>query len=441
MFLYKHPAVGCSIAACTLWVTLLLCCMPGKAFTQFANDTIILKPKAAEQIFLQQNIPLLAGRLNIDQADAKILQAKSWPNPSLEINDIQLYNKPETDASPGLMGTDFWRNRTFGAQLEQLVQLAGKRKKNIVFETRNKELAQVAFTDLLLSLKAEFRQAIAELAYLQHVSGDLKFQYQLIKELALAHEKQHAAGNISQSQLYRIKALQINIQAEMNEIAEQVTNKQQSLKSLMALSPAQYLIIDDSENAQPVLSADKYNIQQLLELSAQHNTAIKIANQEKRVSEATLAIEKANAVPDLNLSLNYDRNGNNQLDFVGAGVAIDLPFFNRNRGNIKAAQYEVQKMELLEKNKTTTISNSIVKVWQDLHQSMTLFESFDKDYLTSINNMTTAISDNFSKRNISLLEFLDFFESFKESKERYYQSIKNIALKKEDLQYLIGQDL
>ena len=154
-----------------------------------------------------------------------------------------------------------------------------------------------------------------------------------------------------------------------------------------------------------------------------------------------MAIERANRVPDVTLNLNYDRNGNNQLNFLGAGFAVDLPFFNRNKGNIRAAQLEVQKSGLMEKNKVAEISNSVVKTWQDLNKSITLYESIDKDYIDKLGIMTKGIIRNFTQRNMSLLEFLDFFESFRDSKGKYYEAIKNISLKKEDLNYLTGADL
>lgn len=443
MFTRKHSPKECGLAVFAFLAVLLQCCVPAALYSQqqINRDTLVLTPQEAEHRFLEKNLPLLAERLNVDKAEAKVLQAKAWPNPTFHLDDIQLYNKSSTDPSPGLAGTEFWKNRTFTAQLEQLVQLAGKRKKNIAFESRNKELAQSSFTDFLMSLKAEFRQNLSELIYLQNVSGDLHYQQKIIHDLVKAQTAQFNAGNISQSQLYRLKALQITIQAEINTLDENISLKQQNLKNYMALDPGMFLVIKEEPLNTTLGRIKTYGLEQLLSQSLQHNTAIKAAENETRVSMASLAMEKANAVPDLNLNLSYDRNGNNQLDFVGAGVAVDLPFFNRNKGNIKAAGYEVQRNDLLHKNKIAIVSNAVVKTWTDLNKDILLYESVDQDYLDKLNGMISSVSNNFMQRNISLLEFLDFFESFKESKEKYYEAVKNISIKKEDLNYLTGQDL
>jgi len=443
MFISKHSDKGCSLALmCTIMVVLMQCCIYSAACSQQVTlDTLTFTSQQAEQRFLEKNLPLLAERLNIDKAEAKILQAKAWPNPSFEINDIQLYNTPATDASPGLMGTNFWQNKTFGAQLEQMVQLAGKRKKNIAFETKNRELAERSFTDFLMSLKVEFRQNLSELAYLQNVSGDMLYQQEIVNNLLKAQTAQYEAGNISQSQLFRLQALGIKLQADINEMAEQISLRQQNLKTYMLIDAEQYIVIKNEFSSDALRKFKLYTLQQLLLQSQQHNTAIKSAEGETNVSIANLAIEKANAVPDLNLSLSYDRNGNNQLDFVGAGVAIDLPVFNRNKGNVKAAQYEVSRNQLLQQNKTESVRNAVVKTWTDLNRDIKLYESINQDYLNKLNGMIAAVSNNFTQRNISLLEFLDFFESFRDSKEKYYEAVKNISIKKEDLNYLTGQDL
>lgn len=442
MLIQPHSPKGCSLAVRMTAMLLLLLTVPViLSAQQYPADTLRLRMPEAEKLFLEQNLPILAERLNIDQADARILQAKAWPNPTFHLDGVQLYNNAGTDASPGLLGTGFWKNRTFEAQLEQMVRLAGKRKKGIAFETRNKELAASSFNDFLLNLKAAFRQDLAELQYLQSLAGDLLYQQQIVHDLTRAQSAQYKEGNISQSQLYRIKALQIALQSELNELQEKITDKQQSLKTAMALDPRTYILIRNDQGEVPLQQLKQYTLEQLLALSLHNNTAIRSAENEKRVSEAGLAVAKAEAVPDLTFNINYDRNGNNQLDFVGAGVAIDLPVFNRNKGNIRVARYEVQQNELRQKDKVNAISNAVVKTWADLNKAITLYESIDQDYLQTLNEMILALSNNFRQKNISLLEFLDLFDSFKASKAHYYEAIKNISLKKEDLNYLTGRDL
>jgi outer membrane protein, heavy metal efflux system len=430
----KNRAVG----HWSLAVTCLLFCSV-KATGQLKTDTLTYTIKQAEQVFLQHNLPLLAEKLNIDQADAKILQAKVWPNPTFSLGEVQLYKNATTDDIPPLFG-NFWRDRNFTLQLEQLIYTAGKRKKNIDLEIKNKELAQHTFKDLLQALKAEFRQTATEVIYIQGVQKNWEFQLLEVNKLLKAQQSQLKEGHIAEVELYRLKALQISLQGEINSLNEQLTEAQKTLKTLMFINPESAIVIIDNTDDVSIERWKSYRLRELISLS-ENNALLQSARTQIKVNQAQLAIEKANRIPDITLNANYDRNGSVMLNFVGLGFSMDLPFFNRNKGNIRVAQYELEKSMLMEKHKVSELNNAIVKTWTDLNRAIALYESIDKDYLDKLNTLTKSIAKNFSQHNISLIEFLDFFESFRESKEKYYEAIKNINVKKEDLNYLVGSEL
>ena len=59
------------------------------------------------------------------------------------------------------------------------------------------------------------------------------------------------------------------------------------------------------------------------------------------VPNLRLRREEAQAIPNLTLSGGYQRNFNDREDQATYGVSIPLPVFNRNQGNIHAAQAEL----------------------------------------------------------------------------------------------------
>lgn len=408
-------------------------------FAQESRDTLRYTISGAEKVFLENNLPLLAEELNISQADARITQAKVWPNPTFTLDEIQLYKNSTTDVIPPLFG-NFWRDRTFSAHLEQLVFTAGKRKKGIALEMRNKEMAQSVFADLLQSLKAEFRQTAAELRYLQQVQNGWVLQLAEVDKLLKAQQSQLAEGNISQAEMYRFKALRISLQGEINALGERMTEAQSALKTLMYIDPRTYVIIEEEPGGGDIARLKRHTLDELIALT-DNNASLQAARTQVKISEAQLAIERANRVPDITFNANYDRNGSVMLNFVGVGFAMDIPMFNRNRGATRAALIEVQKSNLMEKNKVSELGNAVAKSWTDLNKSIQLYEAIDADYVEKLDDMTKAVARNFLQHNISLLEFLDFFESFRESKEKYYEAAKNIVVQKENLNYLIGSEL
>ncbi len=406
---------------------------------QYKTDTLRFDRVSAEKAFLENNIPLLIEKLNISAGEARIAQAKVWPNPTFTLDELQLYRNATTDAIPPVVG-NLWRDRNFAIQIEQLVLTAGKRRKNIQLETHNKEMAQNLFEDLLQALKAELRQTISEVEYLQNVQNSWQTQLAEVTRLLQAQEKQYEKGYISQADFFRLKALQISIRGEIAAFSEKMNEQQKKLKTLMYIHPANHIVINSPADENWISRLKSRTLSDLLVLS-ENNTRLRASQTQLRISEAQLEIEKANRIPNLNVIANYDRNGSTMRNFLGVGVSVDLPLFDRNKGNIRVAGLEVEKSVLERKNIAAELSNTIVQYWNDLGQSVRLFETIDPDYIKKLDEMTSAISENFSKQNISLLQFLDYYESFRGSKEQYYDTLKKITLQKEELNYLTGADL
>lgn len=402
-------------------------------------DTLYYSAGEMEQVFLSNNLLLLAEKLNINQADARILQAKTWPNPTFTLNELQVYRSASTDDIPPVFG-NFWRNRNFAMQLEQLIQTAGKRKKNIHLEIQNREMAEITFTGLLQALKAELRNTIAEILYIQRVSNSWQVQLYQVTRLVNAQQVQLNNGYISQADFVRLKALEFSLKKQLADINMDMNARQQLLKTMLYINPEQFIVVNDTLNTHAITQLKNQSLPDMLQLSS-HNTGLRMASKQIQISEAQLAIEKAARTPDITLLTSYDRAGSTMLNFIGVGAAIDLPVFNRNKGKIKAARYQVQQHELVYRNTEAQVNNTVVQQWTDLHTAIALYESLDKAYIATLDDMTAAVSKNFTQHNISLLQFLDFYESFREVKEQYFQAIKNIQQKKEELNYLLGTEL
>ncbi|WP_276496486.1 TolC family protein [Pontibacter litorisediminis] len=431
---------------CPAWLLLLLLLPAYQAQAQEQQpDTLALTRVEAEAIFLEKNLALIAEQLNIDQAEALILQAKAWPNPELEISEVNFWATPHQlangEGAPPLFGDRFGKNRQFSVQLEQLVQTARKRKKNISLQVANRELAQTAYSEMLLSLKAEFRTQLSELLYHQQNVRLLRRQQNVLSQLIRAQEAQLRNGNISKADFYRIKALDLSMRAELKEALEESNEAQKDLKSLMMLPSNVTLFLTDAGPLPGQSLLLNQPLDRLLALAEAQNPTVRVAASDLRVSEAEHTLERAMRVPDLKFNTNYDRGGNILLNFIGFGVSMDLPFFDRNRGNIQAAQARVQQSKHLHALRVSEAQNEVVKTYQDYQQLADLYQSIDENYINELDDVLAGVSRNFQRKNISLLEFLDFFDAFKENKLLYFDTIRSLESKKEELNLLTGTDL
>src|SRR6202012_2824677 len=94
--------------------------------------------------------------------------------------------------------------------------------------------------------------------------------------------------------------------------------------------------------------------------SAYHNrTDLQIARANTHINQLNYNYQKSLAVPDLSLSLGYDEAGSFLTNYYGIGASIDLPFFNRNQGNIKSAKAQIASAVAAEKGTQATVEENV----------------------------------------------------------------------------------
>ncbi len=419
------------------FVTMFFCTWIHSLYaTGAAADTLSVTHAEAEAIFLKNNLSLLAAEVEIPIAEARRIQAKAWPNPRFELDEINLWTNNTVEPSPPLLGR-FGRNQQLAFRVEQLIQTAGKRKKSVNLESSKVKLASEIFNEVLVGLRIGFRKDLSELSYHQQLVQDFLRQEHIIRDLVRSQEKQYTAGNIAQAELLRIKALHFALKQEITELRRQIHQYQSSIRNDLALpSDTEFLLKPDYPD---LTRSSQLQLSLKEDQAYRKNSAIRVAEAELDVRRKTLRLEESQKMPDLAFNLSYDRNGSTMLNFWGVGISLDIPLFNRNRGNILASRYAIKQQTIQVDQEKLRIGNEIRRLALDLEQAISLYQEVDPDYLHQLEAMESGITRNLMEKNLSLLEFLDFLESFRESKQHYYSSIKDIQQITEEIRYLTGE--
>ena len=108
------------------------------------REILRLTPVQIEALFLEQNLQLVAEKMNIDIVDAEIVQAKLWDNPNLSVSGVNLWSttkqrEGESEVIPPLFGS-FAKNTQFSIELSQLIQTANKKGKLVAREKISKDI-------------------------------------------------------------------------------------------------------------------------------------------------------------------------------------------------------------------------------------------------------------------------------------------------------------
>lgn len=416
----------------------------GIAFSAGAQNARELTREQSETIFLQENLLLLAERLNISRAEAQVVQAKLWPNPTFSLDQVNLWRKGqpsgESDLIPPMFG-DFGRNQAFGIEVEQLIQTAGKRKKLIALERVSAEMAMQYFEDVLRNLKLEFRHLFAELQYHQGLQVVYQHQLESVGQLTRSYERQVELGNISREVFIRLRALELKLSAELNELNREMSSVENELNLLMGIPAGTRLTITNEEKGGTLGRLEGLSLTELIEQAFLQRPDYQLSVLGEDYSARELKLEKAQRVPNLALKGQYDRGGNIMLDFVGFGVALDLPIFNRNQGNIKRAQIASEQASYLHQHKRLRVSGEVALAYQNLLNAAQFLEGIDEGYEDVLDELLSRYTENFAQRNISLIEYLDFAEAYIKNKQIILDANKELAIRSEELNYAVGVDV
>lgn len=409
------------------------------------SDTLKLSRAQYEELFLKQNLLLMAERFSISQADALLLQAKLWPNPSLSIDEVNLWSTRKQLANldaplPPVFG-NFAKNTQFSVQIEQLIQTAGKRKKLMAMEQVSVELAKQQFEDLLRNLKFEFRNILTHLQYLQLYRGVFIKQQQSVQDLLKSYQKQVESDNVSQGEFIRLKGLQLELSKEINELEKERNEAERELKILLNLSGPTTLFVTEEDFSPELSKLKEIHLERLYDLALNYRPDIKMADLENSHYAKLFAYEKAQRVPNLNVMSSYDRGSGIWPSFIGFGVAIDIPLFDRNQGNIKYAKLGMDQTKILLDEKQTRVKAEVSQGYKDLLAAIALYESIEPEYEQDLDRLLGSYTRNFGSRNVSLLEYLDFQNAYLENKKIILESQRDIHLHLEELHYNTGTEL
>ncbi len=415
-------------------------------FSVLAQDTLTLSREQSETVFLKENLQLLAEKLQIDQAEAMVLQAKLWPNPTLEIDDVNLWSTKNQrvilqEELPRFGNGSFGENQQFSASLEQLILTAGKRSKLVALEEVSVEKSKQYFEDLLRNLKLEFRNQLTQLQYLQLKSSVYKKQILSVKQLTSSYRRQMDEGHIAKGEYIRLKALELEISKTIKDLNKEINEAQKELKLLMRLPSNTNLKITAEGYLKEMDLMATLALEDLLEKAKDFRPDYKMAGLEESYFEKLYKYEKSQRVPDLNFKVGYDRGGGILQNFIGFGVAIDLPVFDRNQGNIKSAQIGINHSKLLLEQKEMDLENEIVLAYQNLNEATFFKNEIEPDYESTLDELLVSYTKNFTARNLSLLEYLDFFEAYLENKEIILEAAKEVNERAEELNFTIGTDV
>ena len=152
----------------------------------------------------------------------------------------------------------------------------------------------------------------------------------------------------------------------------------------------------------------------------------------------SLALQKALAVPDVTIGSTYDQNSSYARNYVGLEVSLPLPLFNRNQGNIKNAKLLAQSQEYTLQGNELQLKNEVYSAVNQYRLSQQLLSTDETDFYNKYDQLYRSMLKSFQQKQVGLQEFIDFFDSYRETKLKILQQQLNLQKAIADLNFAVG---
>ena len=368
--------------------------------------------------------------MNIEAQKAQEIQAKLYPNPVLTADFNAMDPENNQAFHVGSSGQQ-------SVQLEQLIILGGKRKAQMDLAKTSTQMAELALQDLLRQLKYQLHTGLFLLSQKQLLISKYDKQLSLLDEIVSAYEKQVPKGNIPLKDLVRLKGVYLNLSNERAAIYgdyfDQMTKVQTLLQTKKIVSP----IVSDAEIRAFVLPV---NVEDLYQEAIANRPDLLMSQKDLVFAQQYFSLQQKLAKPDITLFASYDQRGGAFQRQVNLGFAVPLMFWNKNQGNIKTAQAQIQaknfEYEGLKSQVLAEVNGTYLQYQQTVKEYMKNSKLYNDDFEITLKGM----SDNFQKGNVSVLEFVDFFESYNNALSEMARTKIQLATSIEQIKLSTGKE-
>lgn len=400
-------------------------------------DTLHITVPEAEQLFLQNNLSLLAARYDIDINTALTKQAKVWDNPLLSTDqnlyDGKFFRHSKATATHPENGGQIY------IALQQVILTAGKRNKRIQLAQDATQSSEAQFNDLMRNLRYVLITNLNNLAQLQAVQklyeSDIVHMQQLVKGM----DAMLKIGDISLKENVRIKALLYSLQSDYADNLSQQQDIQKDIRTLLHQTDNTFIKV-----AFP--AADYAKIMSVTPLSLMDSVAVSrpdiaYANSQLAYQQHNLNYQRALAKPDITAGVSYDRANSYVPNYYGLQLAMPLPLFNKNRGNIMAAQAGIKQAATVVQQNINSAQNEVLAAYNKLITLLHVQKSADGEWQSSYDILLQNMLQSYTAKKVSLIDFIDFFDSYKETKLRQWQQQTNLLNAIAELNFVTNQSI
>ena len=398
-----------------------------------ATDTLRLMLPEAEQRFFQNNLAVLAQQYNVTVAQAQAVQARLIDNPNVYVEQDVLRRKlSRPDVPAGTTGSEAI------VTVQQLFSLAGRRKAAGLAARQGAVVEQYNLQDLLRNLRYQLRTTFYDLYFKQRTLTAYATEITSLTRTVGLYQTQFEKGNIALKEVIRLRAFLFTLQSERQNLLNDMASDQTDLHVLLRdASGSQYVPVANLTRTRD-LTLNGYSEQALIDTALVRRTDLNARRAILQQQNLNLKLQQKLATPDLAVGYTYDKAGSYINNYNALTLSMPVPVFNRNQGNIQVARAQVAASKLLVDQQQLIVQSEVHQAYQLAARNDELFRNTDRD-TAPFARLMVGIEQSYAKRILSVVEYIDFFESYKNNLVQLNTLRANRVRAFEQLNFAVGK--
>lgn len=380
--------------------------------------TAALTLASAIDMAFQQNPGLRAAARELEISASQRLQAGFRPNPEVSF------------LTEGLQRD----RRMTTIQINQAIELGGKRSARIAAAERDREIASADLEIYRSDLRADVITAFFEVLAAQERLGLARTSQQLSQRASEAASRRVSAGRISPVEETRARVAEASTRIELSQATNELALSKRRLAATWGSTAASF---DQVETPQSPVRT--YPTMAQLAAYLPEAPQFKRARMEVDRQKARSEVERSKQIPNLTVSLGSKRDEQVGQRQTIVGLSLPIPFFDRNQGNLLSALQRTDKArdELLAVQSRLSVELTRTSLRLDAaNAELVIIRS---EILPGAQSAYEAAIKGFELGKFSFLDVLDAQRTLVQARTQYVRALAESHRASADIERLLGQ--
>ncbi len=388
------------------------------------------------QRFEKANPALQAGKIAIDESRAQEITAYLRPNPSLTLSTDGTQVAPSQGVWRPLAGTQYQPNFSYlhERQHKRELRLESAQKATGIAVSGQSDLQR----NLIFTLRAAFVQTLQEKAVLDLARENIAYYDHLLD----VNRERYKAGAIAQVDLDRLELQRVTYESDLQTAEVNLrTAKIQLLMLLDDRTPVEQFNVTGTFDFSPQIVP----LDQVRQSALDNRPDLKAALQavEKARTDHELAVANGSADPTFGAWYTYNPSFNNPFahQTAGASVSIPLRIFDRNQGEKKRTELDIDRNEKLTVGARAQVLSDVDSAYATVSSTATLLQPYKDRYLQQASRVRETIAFSYQYGGASLLDFLNAQADYRSVQVSYLNLVAAWLNAANQLNLAVGQEV